>query len=208
MGIPTPALPRRRSSNSEHNMLVRQARRGGPSANAAKEQVLAAYMPLLASAVSHALARFHGDQQHLTPDAWQGAYLGFLDGLTRFDPDRGTNFGAFASKYVRGGIRQSISGSIDLRGVPLGSDLEIEDERPLIAEVLDHEGLASVREFVASLPPRQRRVIELMYWDGLSQAEAARTLGVSRAAVNALHSKVISRGRSSAELAAVADSLE
>lgn len=54
---------------------------------------------------------------------------------------------------------------------------------------------SDVREFVQKLPPRQRKVTEMVFWDGFSPAEAARALGISRAAVSDLLQKVYAKGK-------------
>jgi RNA polymerase sigma factor (sigma-70 family) len=41
----------------------------------------------------------------------------------------------------------------------------------------------AVRQFVAGLPPRQRELVDLVFYRDQSQAQAARALGISRAAV-------------------------
>ena len=50
-------------------------------------------------------------------------------------------------------------------------------------------------KFLSSLSDRQREVVQLIYWDGMSQAECARHLGISRVAVYQRLSKALELGR-------------
>jgi len=52
-------------------------------------------------------------------------------------------------------------------------------------------------EALRALPPRQRAVIVLRYYDGLSEVEIARTLGVSQGTVKSQASKAMSSLRAS-----------
>jgi RNA polymerase sigma-70 factor (sigma-E family) len=67
------------------------------------------------------------------------------------------------------------------------------DEPPADTEVLlaaEHrEVLAALRR----LPDRQREVLTLRYWSGLSEAQIAETLGISRGAVKSNASRGIAR---------------
>lgn len=49
---------------------------------------------------------------------------------------------------------------------------------------LQREVIPACDRYLSSLTRQQREVVDLVYWEGLSQAEAARVLGVSRAAVS------------------------
>lgn len=72
-------------------------------------------------------------------------------------------------------------------------EYSLEDE--VIESIERHHTAIAVRGFVASLPPRTRQVVRLMYWDGLTQAEVARHLGVTEAAVSRTLKRTYDRGR-------------
>lgn len=70
--------------------------------------------------------------------------------------------------------------------IPLPQDLDVVDDAPGPSdEVLASEGRAEVRDAVASLAPRHRRVVAL-WMQGLGPAEIARELGIKRNAADAL----------------------
>ncbi|GAA5130245.1 SigE family RNA polymerase sigma factor [Alloalcanivorax gelatiniphagus] len=48
-----------------------------------------------------------------------------------------------------------------------------------LADAPDHDELLAVRSALAGLAPRQRAVLVLRYYDGLSEAEIAATLGIA-----------------------------
>jgi len=53
----------------------------------------------------------------------------------------------------------------------------------------------AVGDFVSSLTPTQREVVDLVFWRGFKQAEVARDRGIARAAVNQVLSRVYCAGR-------------
>jgi RNA polymerase sigma factor (sigma-70 family) len=167
------------------------------------ENLVAAYMPLLAKEVRTALSRTGSGADGDIEDAWQGAFLGLLEAIVRFDPTRGSSLGSFARSYVIGGIWDAIKGIAQFDVDPLDENISHTPEDSWFADGKGPESmsLGAVGDFIAALPPRQQQVVRLMYESNLSQAEVARTLGVSRTAVSKLHAKVIERGRFDTDLA-------
>jgi RNA polymerase sigma factor (sigma-70 family) len=51
----------------------------------------------------------------------------------------------------------------------------------------------AVLQAVRTLPPRQQEILVLRYWSGLSEAEIAQTLGISRGAVKSQASRAIDK---------------
>lgn len=62
-------------------------------------------------------------------------------------------------------------------------------------EVCTAERQRLLAEAITALPPRERRVVELYYYEGLTLNEVSKVLGVSPARVSQLHSKAIFRLR-------------
>jgi DNA-directed RNA polymerase specialized sigma24 family protein len=53
---------------------------------------------------------------------------------------------------------------------------------------------AAIRQFVSSLPPHDRDLVESVFWRDVSQAEAARSLGLSRMAITKRLKKIYRAG--------------
>ncbi|MFJ1761443.1 SigE family RNA polymerase sigma factor [Amycolatopsis sp. NPDC088138] len=70
---------------------------------------------------------------------------------------------------------------------------ERDDGPPADAETLLDEEHREVIAAVRQLPRRQREVLVLRYWSGLSEAEIAHTLGVSRGTVKTCASRALAK---------------
>ncbi|WP_326943637.1 SigE family RNA polymerase sigma factor [Amycolatopsis sp. NBC_01307] len=70
---------------------------------------------------------------------------------------------------------------------------ERDDGPPADAEALLDEEHREVIAAVRQLPRRQREVLVLRYWSGLSEAEIADTLGVSRGTVKTCASRALAK---------------
>jgi RNA polymerase sporulation-specific sigma factor len=139
------------------------------------------------------------------PDVVQDGQLGLWEAARRYDPSRGAKFSTFAFTFVRRAIsrsvktkrkRETLSSEIPEE---LSEKLEPCDESTE-AETLEQEAdgrsrREHVREFKDSLPPVQRKVVELIFWQGLSQAEVARQLQVNPSRITRILSRIIARGR-------------
>jgi RNA polymerase sigma-70 factor (sigma-E family) len=64
---------------------------------------------------------------------------------------------------------------------------------PADEELLLAEEQRAVFAAVRQLPPRQREVVVLRYWSGLSEAEIAEALGISRGAVKSQASRALDK---------------
>ncbi|MFQ5790853.1 MAG: RNA polymerase sigma factor [Acidobacteriota bacterium] len=85
------------------------------------------------------------------------------------------------------------------RAIPLPDDFDIAAPDDVEATVIQSETRARVRAairvFVRTLTPRQRFVVLCVFWRDMSQAEVARILRTSRAAVTQLLNRVYEKGR-------------
>ncbi|HZD68069.1 MAG TPA: sigma-70 family RNA polymerase sigma factor [Actinomycetes bacterium] len=142
-------------------------------------------------------------------DLVMAGVCGLLEAADAYDPARGTPFGAFAYPYVHGRIVNE-QRALD----PLPRDawrrpdrprrpvsLEVlvgqdEDACPIATFLADPaaeapgaalewcEAMAAVHAAIATLPQRQRQLVELCCLAGCSNVEAARRLGVSTGSVS------------------------
>jgi len=176
-----------RPDSHQYDGLLHLAQSGAPAAATATHEVFVAYRPV----VWRALPELVYDRA-LLDDARQDADLALLLTVHRFDLGRGTSFGAYAKRCVRGAILNSIRNARDMRNWEELDDELISNDQP---ELPDFASEAAVRQFVQDLPERKRRIVESVFWDGKSQADVARALGISRAAVNKHLESIFQLGR-------------
>jgi RNA polymerase sigma-70 factor (ECF subfamily) len=113
---------------------------------------------------------------HGAEDVTQDVFLRVWQRPELFDPDRGS-MRAWLATLTHGGAiawvrRQVAARRRESRAPSLGPDEGVEE---LVLAMLLSE---RAREAVAALPPHQRRVIELAYFEGCSYRETANVVGV------------------------------
>ncbi len=164
-------------SNEE---LARLATRGrGKRAVKATKLLLKRHEPLM-----HRIIRSFGTSAKLYEDGMQAAYIGALKALKRFDPDRGVTFGAFASGFIKGAVREEVYGAVD--PPPFFS---VEDDLDGVEEAV------LVRAFISELSTRQQYLLQRLFVDDAPRVEVARELGISRTAVTRAMNRIYVRGR-------------
>jgi RNA polymerase sigma-70 factor (sigma-E family) len=132
------------------------------------------------------LATLLVDDRASAEDVVQDAFAGLATNRTSLrDPDKAL---AYLRQAVVNRSRSALRRRRTVRGyAPLRS---IESARPDERAVLAEEH----REILAALhrlAPRQREVLVLRYWSGLSEAEIAEALGISRGAVKSTASRAL-----------------
>ncbi len=81
----------------------------------------------------------------------------------------------------------------DSEGEPLSARLGAEDAR---YDNVDHR--ATLSPLLAQLPPRERLIVHLRFFEGLTQSEIARQLGISQMHVSRLLSRTVAQLRAAA----------
>lgn len=115
----------------------------------------------------------------LAEDAVQEGFISFWRQANRIDPRRG-NVESLLMTIV---YRRSIDLLRSRRG-QTARDLPLELETidlaadELVDEVYDALTVEAARSALGSLPEDQRRAIEMAYFEGMTQAEVAETLGI------------------------------
>jgi RNA polymerase sigma factor (sigma-70 family) len=175
--------------------LIRLAQGGVESeASDARLQLIVQHQPLINAMVRRAGARA-GQRQN----AEQAGIVGFLEALARFDPDRGTPLVAFAKPFVKGAVLAVVYDTaervptFDLSDLTDDDEPGIEDAALTFADLTDAVG--ALRQFVAGLAATHQHLVKRIFVDDATQAEVARELGVSRAAVNQMLAGIYRRGR-------------
>jgi RNA polymerase sigma-70 factor (sigma-E family) len=115
--------------------------------------------------------------QGLAEDVVQDAFVAMHRRWDRVDPDK-------APAYLRQAVVNRSRSALRHRGVVARHRPEpAPDAPPADASVLRIERRTAVLDALAALPTRQREVLALRYFLDLSEADIARTLGISRGAV-------------------------
>jgi len=191
-------------------------------------------------------------------DLYSAGLLGFLGAIDDYDPDRGVEFGAYATPRIRGAIFDELrrldvvprrvrrrirdaERAIDILSHRLGrppTDEEVAAELGLgveayrriltegvtllcldapparqeegaspidvledtsspnpFATAADRERGAILGRMIDRLPPRERQVLALYYYEELTMQEVGQVLGVTESRVSQLHSSAILRLR-------------
>jgi RNA polymerase sigma factor (sigma-70 family) len=128
-------------------------------------------------------------------DLVQAGRVGLLGAATRFRPEYGVPFSAYARKAIRGAILDHVAGRpAATLEVPLTEAVE-----PVSAPVIDiaidrARRLERVRRAVERLEPGERRVIE-MCRAGAPLSEAGEALGIDRRRAGELRSAAVGKLR-------------
>jgi RNA polymerase sigma-70 factor (ECF subfamily) len=126
-------------------------------------------------AMAYALALRITTETGLAEDVVQDSFLGVWRNAARYDEPKGSVRGwllAIVRHRAIDAIRRQRNGVAlgDQADDTLPASLTIPDIWPEVAGRLDAE---QVRQALTALPPAQREVIELAYFDGLTQREIA-----------------------------------
>lgn len=127
------------------------------------------------------------DDRSLAEDIVQDAFAGLAAASRGRLRDPGAAL-AYVRTSVVNGSRSALRRRRTARGyVPLrGIEDELPDDRVVLAE--EHQEILTA---LGRLAPRQREVLILRYWSGLSEAEIAHTLGISRGSVKSTASRAL-----------------
>jgi RNA polymerase sigma-B factor len=160
----------------------------------ARRELIEEHLPLV-----RVLANRWARQGEQLEDLVQVGAVGLIKAVDRFDPDRGSSFAAYAVPTILGEIRRHLRDSAHVlraprtareeappRPVPL--DLEAQAARDPVAErrlELGEERILLERG-LRTLARRERRIVRLRYFGGLSQRRIAAELGLSQVHVSRL----------------------
>ncbi|WP_309248568.1 sigma-70 family RNA polymerase sigma factor [Streptomyces sp. MNP-20] len=170
-----------------------------------RDQLIHYYMPLVryvADRVSVG-APVHAEQADLV----SAGMWGLFDAVRRFTPDQGVRFETYAVIHIRGAMidelrrlrRWSPAGDASLEEL-LDSGAEEHDLPGAAAEdsgaaAEDRELLRLLAHAVHALPEREKTVVTLFFYEGLTRVEIADVLGLTAQAVDRLHAEALTRLR-------------
>lgn len=145
------------------------------------------------------LCRKAAGQSHLAPlgeDALSAARESFLQAVEAFDAARGVPFPGFAKAKVYGDLRtlfKKARRQWQREVLPEGSEEgnvfdAAPDERD---EMKNFEADDAFHEMLAPLPEKPRKLLTLLYANGLTQKEAAAKLGMSQQAAAVVKARAL-----------------
>jgi RNA polymerase sigma-B factor len=160
----------------------------------ARRELIERHLPLV-RALAGRFAR-HGEQLE---DLVQVGAVGLIKAVDRYDPHRGSSFEAYAVPTILGEIRRHLRDSAQVLRAPRAPD----ETRPLRPVPLDDEARAArdpgaerrlelgeervlIERGLRRLARRERRIVGLRYFGGLSQRRIAAELGISQVHVSRL----------------------
>lgn len=172
------------------------------SQRAVEEQVLTQYRSLVLYHTGAALKRLPPCVQ--SDDLFSIGQTALIEAHRRFDQTRGLKFITFATFRVRGAIQDYIRCQSGMRrrgDAPVqvewpANSTELTDGHETPDEHATRRGVGvALRSALARLPKRERRLMELYYFGGLSQPQIARRLRCSESRVGQLRAQAVQRMR-------------
>jgi RNA polymerase sigma-B factor len=196
----------RRSFESTRELLRAYRSRGD---TAARDRLVELHMPLVRS-----LARRYANRGEQLEDLVQVGSIGLLQAIERFDPARGRALAGFAAPTIAGEIRHHLRDRATVVRIPrhvdpatarsaLALSTSVEGDArlgPALATDAPYDSSEDRLTLVAGLRKltvRERRIMHLRYFAGLSQDEIARQVGLSQVQVSRLIRASLERMRGS-----------
>jgi RNA polymerase sigma-B factor len=197
-----------RPAGAELGSLLEACRSGD---RCARERLVESAMPLVRS-----LARRYANRGERLEDLVQVGSIGLIHAIDRFDPDRGDDFFRFAVPTITGEIRHHLRDRASVIRTPRGGGAEkrwVGEPRRVSLSTDGGTGagleaaLTLDRTFEPSddrlllaaafraLRARERRILHLRFFAGLSQDEIAREVGLSQVQVSRLIRSSLERMR-------------
>jgi RNA polymerase sigma-B factor len=176
----------------------------------ARRRLIEQYMPLVV-----ALARRYRGRGEQLEDLIQVGSIGLIKAVDRFQPERGVELGAFAIPTIVGEIKRHLRDRVWPVSVPRqiresrrvsefvaeGPSLGDPNEPPgALSESERAHELCEDRVLLAlafrALDERELRVLHLRFFEGLTQTEIGRAVGMSQIQVSRLLKRALEKMRS------------
>ncbi|MGH3080488.1 MAG: sigma-70 family RNA polymerase sigma factor [Gaiellaceae bacterium] len=174
----------------------------------ARDRLIRQYMPLV-----RRLARQHAGRGEQLEDLVQVGSIGLIKAIDRFQIDRGVDLASFAIPTIKGEIKQHLRD----RTWPIRIPRRLQELDPTLrartTELVDGRGgefegeslvepgyelgeaRASLSRSFRVLDERERRLLRLAFFDGLSQWQIGREVGISQIHVSRLTRRALAKLR-------------
>jgi RNA polymerase sigma-B factor len=178
----------------------------------ARESLIRQYLPLV-----RRLARRHAGRGEQFEDLIQVGTIGLIKAIDRFELERGVDLASFAIPTIDGEIKrhlrdrawpiriprrlQELDPSLKVRVAELvdGQNGELEQGSVLEQGYELGEDRATLAQGFRVLDERERRLLRLGFFEGLSQAQIAREVGISQIHVSRLTRRALAKLRAEIE---------
>jgi RNA polymerase sigma-B factor len=148
------------------------------------------------------VARRHANRGERFEDLVQVGAIGLIEAIDRFDPARGSDFASFALPTVAGVIKRHLRDRSTIVRMPRplaerarvpvylslveGESTELDGAMQVDGAFEASEERLLLAAGFRALAPRERRIVQLRFFAGLSQTEIAREVGLSQIQVSRL----------------------
>ena len=169
----------------------------GAGDQSAREKLVELHLPLV-----RALARRYANRGERLEDLVQVGSIGLLEAIDRFDPERGSDLASYAVPTITGVIRRHLRDRSTVVRMPRplaeqarvpvclslveGESAETDDALRVEGEFAASEERLLLAAGFRTLAARERRILHLHFFAGLSQKEVAREVGLSQIQVSRL----------------------
>lgn len=189
----------------EERTLIHEAQDNGVATRSAQNRLLKEFRRLVQDIVNKTLTRFQGSRFYpgMSEDLLQEGLIAFLESVQRFDLSRSTRLSTYAWKTVAGKLKNylrsgrshrqamSVEDLPDVTGNPhlLPEEIvgdEVDHPEHMRRLIDDERKTQVVQRALSKLTPKQRRVVELHYWEDMRQVAIAERMDVSRPAISQL----------------------
>ena len=118
--------------------------------------------------------------------------FGLIDAITRYEPSREVKFESYAMARIRGAIIDELMTDEEGGSAPRLVDT-LQDANALDPQAMAEHGEARqlLARAVEQLPDREKVVVSLYYFEGLTLADIGRVLGVTESRICQLHTKAV-----------------
>lgn len=210
-GLEGPTLLPIGSANTDNNPRARRRGRAPdfgaksnptrPPLTADRRDLAARYMPLAGAMARRAAVGWSSGSAHELRSA---AALALVESAGTFDESRGVDFSTFARHRIRGALadarRREGCSRIKYEAVPLEIPVGCGGSRGGLCGMTEDEDVGSelereeaVESCIRRLSAMQARAVRLVYFAGVTQEEAARLMGLSKATMHRIHRGALER---------------
>lgn len=160
-----------------------------------RAQIIEQFQPLVYHVFGRLTYRPQGEQVDLISEGT----LGLIEAVDAFDPERGVTFKTFAYLRIKGKMLDYLRRrSWRVRREELAELEQFNRAFPVTTHSAEKalDAIALAQSLLRHLTAGERRIIELLYFKGLTQEEVARKLQCSRPNVSILRKRALRRLRS------------